>query len=113
MKEPQKGLSIPQQLLLARDMTRRLHILHDAQVLQLKACPYAVDPEIDDNKFQVDIEKKTLVFAWARKNKPKVNSAYTFRLKCLVDIIDMMLGEDWSVTIKVNGKKIYERTPPK
>jgi hypothetical protein len=98
------------QLLRLRSLTGHLGALHEAQVLQLRLWPFAVDPLLLDKgvKAQIDINGKKIRYTWKakRSTKWKPDKAYLGRVKVLQEAIKTMLGEDWSFTINLNGKPI-------
>jgi hypothetical protein len=99
------------QLLKLRVLTGTLGALHEAQVLQLRLWPFAVDPLILDKgvEAKIDINGKKISYLWKAKRSVnwKPDKLYLLRLKALKEAIKTMLGEDWSFTIKMNGKVIF------
>lgn len=103
-----QGLSQHQQLLALRDLTRRFGTLHEAQTLQLRYWPFVADPGLDGSTASVDLEAKAVSFAWTRRRAPLLGKAYRFRVDRLVEEIrNTLLGAEWSVTIEVNGARIF------
>jgi hypothetical protein len=99
------------QLLKLRALTGTLGALHEAQVLQIRLWPFAVDPLILDNgvEAKIDINGKKISYLWKAKRPVnwKPDKSYQLRLRALKEAIETMLGEDWSFSIKMNGKPIF------
>lgn len=106
-----KGLDQTQQLVALQGMTERLGVLHDAQVLQLKMWPFAVDPELAGASAEVDIPAKRLVMLWLDPKKPNgfaPKGHYLTRLKHLARSVKLiLLGAAWSFEVQMNGAVIY------
>jgi hypothetical protein len=101
------------QLLRLRALTGHLGALHEAQVLQIRLWPFAVDPLILDNgvEAKIDINGQKISYLWKAKRpaKWKPDTPYRLRLKALKEAIKLMLGEVWSFNIKLNGKAIFSK----
>jgi hypothetical protein len=106
MKKANKPLDWTAQLVMLRGMTERFGSLHEAQVLQLKLWPFAVDPGLVSSKANVDMEGKLVEFLWeggAAKRGPK----YQARLKTLDGSVKFLLGDGWTTVVKLAGVPIY------
>jgi hypothetical protein len=97
-----KSLTPHQQLLMLRDMTERFETMHEAQVLQIKLWPLAVDPGLTQSVANIDIKGKSLTYTWER---PAWNPdrGYQKRLRGLADAIETYFGPTWHLKIIQNG----------
>lgn len=95
---------------MLRDLTQRMGIIHEAQALQIRNWPFAVDPEIDKAQAILDVEGKTLHYEWQaanRKAKWSPDASYRKRLKALSGGVAFLLGPGWKMSVAVNGKSIF------
>jgi len=93
------------QLVMLRGMTKRLGVLHEAQCLQLRLWPFSIDPTLEKSEAKVDLESKRVDFVWTGSTL-KVNKKYQTRLKALKDNVKFLLGDDWSITVTLDGAAI-------
>lgn len=105
-----KKLTPTQQMLMLRDMTERLGVLHEAQVLQIKLMPHAVDPGLTKSEASVDVEGKSITYTWER---PEWNpdKGYLARLRGLADAVELFFGPAWHIKIIQND--VVLTIPPK
>jgi hypothetical protein len=105
------GLSHTQQLIVLQDMTRRLGVIHEAQTLQIKLWPVAVDPGLVGSDCRLDVDGKRMVYVWVDPKKPhdwKPRGAYLKRLQHLANSVKRFLfGADWYFEVQMNGATIY------
>ena len=106
-----KTLTATEQLVLLRDMTERLGVVHEAQALQLRLCPYAVDPSLESSVAEVNLDEKKVFFRWGSPQRGVTSqgfdAAYKKRLKALDQHIRFMFGESWTVVVTMNGSSIF------
>lgn len=108
-KEPIDVNDYTSQLLRLRSLTNRIGALHEAQALQLRLWPFTIDSDLDKAEARVDVEGRRIAWTWEAKHPPKwkPDRPYLFRLEELLKSVHLMLGDTWTVTIKVNGKTIF------
>jgi hypothetical protein len=99
-----------QQLQMLKEQTRLTGALHDAQVLQLKMWPLVVFDRAQGSRFTWDPEKKVVVFMldMPTKGKEQKLAWWEERVKVLNGWVQVLLGEDWYIEVKVTGKKSRE-----
>jgi hypothetical protein len=110
MKPNLASASQEEQLLLLRDMTARMGVLHEAQILQLKMWPLVLFDNIKKCEEHVNIEGKVLEFH-ILQTKGKYPADKDKRFDVLIDWSKWLLGHDWLVRIKERGKLIFRRGP--
>ena len=108
MKPNLANASHEEQLLLLRDMTARMGVIHDAQMLQLKMWPLVLFDNVKKCEEHVNIEQKVLEFH-ILQTKGKYAVDREKRFEHLVDWSKWLLGHDWIVRIKERGKLLYRR----
>ncbi len=98
---------VQEQLLQLRGITRLTGMVHEAQANQLKYWPmisinHASSSEVS---FEIDEEGKRTVFVElvATKEAP---ADLKERGKALIKNIQWLLGNDWAVSIRINGKSV-------
>lgn len=100
-----------QQLIVLQDLTRRFGTIHEAQHLQIRMWPFAIDPGLKGSECQVSVEDKTMVYIWLDPDKPaswKPKGAYLNRLRHLANTVKRVLfGPEWHFGVKMNGTTIY------
>jgi hypothetical protein len=96
---------------MLREMTERTGCLHEAQVLQIRLWPFAVDPSLDTTHADVDLEKRSLTYHWEAKNASTVDKNYRHRLNELSKSVDLLLGPSWAMDVRLNGVSIFSRSP--
>jgi hypothetical protein len=102
-----------EQLMMLRDLTRRMEVLHDAQVLQLKMWPRTLF-EVKPPEIGVDFATKTVHYTLKSLKKPKVYGDAKKRCLVMIGWIKWLLGDDWTVTITLDGKQLNgKRAKPK
>lgn len=100
-----------QQLLLLREQTRRMGVLHDAQVLQLKMWPRAYFVKSTSaTQVSVDIEKKRLVFqvVVAKGKTPEGAMGPSAAASRLAESAHWLLGPSWDVEIRVGSGQRFK-----
>ena len=93
-----------EQLMSLKVLTRETGILHDAQVFQLKLWPLVMTHAIK-SEFTADFDFKDLIFNL--ETQGKAPTKFTKRLRLLCTYTQNLLGDDWSVTVKVKGKPVF------
>jgi len=108
-KEPLDVNDYTSQLLRLRALTNTTGALHEAQALQLRLWPFTIDSELDKAEAKVDIEGRRIKWTWEAKHSSrwKPDKQYLFRLQELKKSVQLMLGDTWSFTIKMNGRTIF------
>lgn len=100
-----------QQLLLLREQTRRMGVLHEAQVLQLKMWPRAFFVKSTSaTQVAVDIEKKRLVFTVVvgKGKTPEGAMGPSAAADRLAESAHWLLGAEWDVDIKVGSGQRFK-----
>jgi len=59
-----------EQLLLLRDLTKRLGVIHEAQKLQLQYYPVVLFQKAKSFESRIDLEKKDVLFVIQQKGNP-------------------------------------------
>ena len=108
MKPNIASASQEEQLLLLRDMTSRLGVLHDAQVLQLRMWPLVLFSNLKKCEEHVNIEGKVVEFHFLQ-TKGKYPKDMKARFEAMADWTKWLLGHDWVVRVKERGKLIFRR----
>ena len=110
-----KDLDYSSQLHLLRSFSKQFGVLHEAQVIQLRYWPYAVDPDLPAEggaEVNLMMEDEKIKYIWTdakRTKKWKPDKKYRERLEHLAKWTKWMLGENFSVRIELNGKKLYPK----
>ena len=94
------------QLVLLRGLFQRFGVLHEAQVLQLRLWPFAVDPSLNKSEAKVDMEARVVTFLWTGSTF-NIDKKYQSRLKTLSDNVKFLLGEVWSIEVILEGITIF------
>lgn len=94
------------QLKELRVVTGQIGVLHEAQKLQLQYWPYVAAPHATHYETHCNLKDKEIHFILKVKKK-KAPKDYKDRLVALDRSVKDMLGKDWLVTVKENGKEIY------
>jgi hypothetical protein len=94
-----------EQLMALKALTKETGVLHDAQVFQLKLWPLVMT-HATKSEFTVDFDFKDIIFN-ITETKGKVPTQFTKRLKLLCKYTQNLLGEDWTVTVKLKNKPRY------
>lgn len=92
-------MSIREQLLLLRDLTRRTGVLHEAQLLNLKLWPLVIFPKASNSVIRIDPEKYTVEYTLTWKIKGKKDADFKKRAKLLGKSVRWLLGDYWQVTV--------------
>lgn len=93
------GLSTEEQLILLRDMTKKLNVLHEAQVVQLKYWFFMLYSEIEKFEIVFDPDRSTLTYRiFAIKNiEEHVNNK---NFDTLEKYIKFLLGERFRLRVE-------------
>lgn len=91
------------QLLLLRETTKTFGVLHEAQALQLRLWPHAVDPKLITAKAEISIDSNIIYWEWESKSK-RISK---HRLEALDRSVKLMLGDEWVIKIRLNQKPIW------
>jgi hypothetical protein len=97
-----------EQLLLLRDMTARMGVLHEAQILQLKMWPLFLFDNLKKCEEHVNIENRVIEYHFLQ-TKGKYPKDKEARLNALMDWTKWLLGHDWMIRVKERGKLIFRR----
>lgn len=108
MKPNLASASQEEQLLLLRDITARLGVLHEAQVLQLKMWPLVLFGNVKKCEQHVNIEGKVIEYH-ILQTKGRYPNDKQARFDAMADWTHWLLGSDWIVRIKERGKLIFRR----
>jgi len=111
----EEGDGIKKQLMQLKPILKQFGIMHEAQVMQVKLWPYAVDPKLETSVAEVDIEGAVLSYKW---NSAFINpdKPYFERLTELQNTVKMFFGSEWELKVLLNGNPIFPVTkekPPK
>ena len=108
VKESDDRMTVLMQL---RDLTQRTGILYEDQVQQLKIWPY-VAFDLKEHTIYPDNEDRSLAFDLVFKKAPPKRADK--KCSALKNWIQKLLGEEWLVVLKVDGKVWYrgERSKP-
>ncbi len=93
------------QLMELKSLTKQTKALHDAQVHQLKMWPLIMTHAIR-TEISVDFDLKDIIFN-ILETKGKKPPKFAKRLQLLGHYAKTLLGEEYSVTVKLKGKRIY------
>lgn len=99
-------ITVEEQLLGLRDLSRKFKCLHELQVLQLKNWPFAIDPKIDKSTSTVDLEGKKVVYRWTGPKLVK-DKNYDYRLSELARCVKFLLGGEFTLQVSYNGIKTF------
>lgn len=109
-EESKNQLSSAEQLSKLRALTESTGIVHEAQALQLRLTPFAVDPQLDDSKVKLDMENRVARFEWASAGRGvtwKPDARYAERLSALANHVPFLLGAGWQTLVSMNGVQIF------
>jgi hypothetical protein len=93
------------QLDVRREVTRNTGILHESQVVNLKMWPL-VFLNCTSSECHFNYETKTVIYKLT-KLKGRKPANLLARYKHLVGATQRLLGEEYAVTIKLDGKKVH------
>lgn len=99
-----------EQLILLREWTAKMGVLHDAQVLQIKMWPLTLFTHAKKCEEQVNIEGKELNYVIVQ-TKGAAPKDIKKRYEALIDWTKWLLGKDWTVRIKLRDKLVARRGP--
>lgn len=94
------------QLLMLKDLTRRMGVLHEAQVLQLKMWPMTLFTHAKKTEERVNLESKEIDYD-ILQTKGKKPSDLKERFEALNEWTKWLLGDDWVVRVRERGKLLY------
>lgn len=96
-----------EQLAALREVPNLAGGLHELQVTQLKMWAFVAAPHLRRHEFDWDVEGKTINYRfWFSKRKAPAD--FKKRLEALDRSIKSMLGEDWTVHVTAQKKRIYD-----
>lgn len=103
-----RALTKEEQLIVLRDLTKRTSGIHEAQVLQLRLWPFAVDPTLEKAEAHVGPEEDPPLvrYVWTG-SKLTVDKPYCDRVLELVRCVKFILGNNWSVEVQKDGEVIF------
>ena len=104
--KPTIAVDHEKQLLLLRDLTQRMGIIHDAQQLQLKMWPIVLFTHGQKFEERVNVEEKEVDFV-ILQTKGKKPIDMDERFKALNDWTKWLLGDDWLIRVKLRDKVLY------
>ncbi len=101
--------SLEEQLVLLKDWTRRMGVLHEAQILQLKTAPWGYFPTVKSFEVYPDLEKHDILFELKLDGKKPAD----FKNQCerVDNWIKWLLGDEWIVRVKVLKKQVFRSGP--
>ena len=109
--DQRSDLSWAQQLVQLRDMTSKFDCIHEAQALQFRLMPFAVDNTLDKSEAAIDFETKVVKFTWTGSNLDYDSPNYRRRLLGLEGHVRFILGDTWNVEISLDGVRILPLRP--
>jgi hypothetical protein len=104
--KPTIAVDHEKQLILLRDLTARMGVIHEAQQLQLKMWPIVLFTHGQKFEERVDINGKEVDFI-ILQTKGKKPADMDERFKALNDWTKWLLGDDWLVRVKLRDKVLY------
>jgi hypothetical protein len=106
MSKPTIAVEHEKQLLLLRDLTARMGVIHDAQQLQLRCWPIVLFTHGQKFEERVNIKEKEVDFV-ILQTKGKKPDDMEKRFQHLNEWTKWLLGPDWLVRVKLRDKLIY------
>lgn len=95
--------------MILKDMTRRMSVLHEAQVLQLKWYPMVIFQNATSVELTVDIEGKEIHFFVKTKQADLKDKKLCEQLD---KYVKWLLGDDWFIRVKDHkGKQSWKSHP--
>jgi hypothetical protein len=93
--------------MLLRGLTASTGVMHEAQKLQLKNWGAVAFQGVGGWVSNIDITRKTVLYSITstRKTAPKDLPKY---VAALDRSIHWLLGGDWALNVKINGKSVYK-----
>jgi len=104
--KPTIAVEHEKQLLLLRDLTQRMGVIHDAQQLQLKMWPIVLFTHGQKFEEHVNVKEKEVDFI-ILQTKGKKPADMDKRFAALNEWTKWLLGPDWLVRVKLRDKLIY------
>lgn len=104
--KPTIAVDHEKQLLLLRDLTARMGVMHEAQQLQLKMWPIVLFTHGQKFEEKVNIQDKEVDFI-ILQTKGKQPADMEKRFTALNDWTKWLLGDDWLIRVKLRDKLIY------
>lgn len=101
--------TVKEQLIMLKDQTRRLGVLHEAQVLQLKMVPWGFWPTVKSFEVLPDLEKHDMVFEL--KLNGKKPDDFNEQCEKVNQWIKWLLGDEWIVRVRLKGKQVFRAGP--
>lgn len=105
MAKPNIENNLEEQLILLRDLTKRMSVLHDAQRLQLQMWPIVLFQEAKNVQSELSMDKREITFLVQQPGK----ATKDFKTSCatLNDWVKWLLGDEWIVKVKLRDKQVY------
>ncbi len=114
--------TMEERLAYARGLTRTTGVVHDIQLYQMKRYPYLADPDLRPGdpknptksgvEIRLDSEKKVLEYRLVSGPRARAARLKTKRyrkgMEAVAGWVRMLLGDEWSVEISVDGQAIYQ-----
>lgn len=94
-----------EQFAMLRDMTARLGVLHEAQVLQLKLWPHTLIPNLNRFEILVDVQGRALEYHVQFQGRAPAKTKLKAPLAKLEECVRWLLGETWKVRVH-HGQKL-------
>lgn len=110
MKEGLYQASVFEQFAVLREQTRITGALHEAQVMQLKVWPLALFDATKDSGFTWEPVARVVTFMPVMKKRSE--SWMKPRLKTIFKWTQDLLGGEWQVVVKANGKTYRSSRKP-
>lgn len=107
--KPKRDDSLWAKLRAAKELTNTTGMLSDSQVLQIKAWGWIVFQHYDPKKIVIYPDLELRIIAYDLTGKiGKAPKHYAKMIAGLDRSIHDLLGEDWKLVIKQEGKVIYD-----
>jgi hypothetical protein len=104
--KPTIAVDHEKQLILLRDLTARMGVIHEAQQLQLKMWPIVLFTHGQKFEERVDVNGKEVDFI-ILQTKGKKPDDMDKRFEHLNDWTKWLLGDDWLIRVKLRDKVLY------
>lgn len=101
-------VTIREQLGYLKSMTERLGVIHEAQAVQIRNYPKLL-PNIKNAEARVSIDNRTIVYVCDSESTPfRKTKLFKTSMKNIVKWIRVVVWDDTTVELIVNGKSIYD-----
>lgn len=102
--------SAEEQLILLRNITATMGVLHEAQVLQLKWWPLTLFTHARKCEERINIERKEIDFV-ILQTKGQPPKDIKKRYEAIVEWTKWLLGSEWTVRIRLRDKLLHREGP--